>query len=198
MRRRRLRSLCATVGAIALLAVSGCGETEEDRVNERADERTGQSGAEQSEAAALDESRDLVGDRLVEIAGSAATALQGAADQGRGRFQTCSSRFPEGAATLQYRAQARVTAGAGVAKPYLDLLEPVLVQNGLEVEGRRPRPSGETLTGTAGDLTAEVSELTGVQGAEGHVLLNVFSACVEVDKTLSEQYLATPGDEYPF
>ena len=137
--------------------------------------------------AALEAQREEVRAAAADLVTATVAALGGSPSHTTGHFQGCASTFNDEFRTFQYRAGARVDAGPGAARPYLDALVTVLTDAGFGRPEAGERPGGATLTATRGELTAGFSELP---GHGDHVLLTVEGPCVEVPEDERDDWLA--------
>ena len=125
---------------------------------------------------ALEDQRAQVRDLVAGLATGAAEALDGRVTSARGRYEGCTSVFPEGHRDFRYVASARVDAGPAAEKPLLTPLEAVLRDAGLD-PAPGERPGGQTLGASADGVDVSFSELPD-QGR--YVLLDASGPCVEV------------------
>ena len=154
----------ALASCLGLVVLTACSAGDGDDVDPEAARST------------LEEQRAQVRDLVAGLTTGAAEALDGRVVSARGRYEGCTSVFPEGHRDFRYTASARVDAGRGAATPLLPALEAVLRDAGLDpVPGERP--GGQTLGASADGLDVTFSELPS-QGR--YVLLDAAGPCVEV------------------
>jgi hypothetical protein len=151
------------------------------------DDVNGGTGGDADDAtAALEAQRDEVRQAAADLVTGAVAALGGRPSNTTGGFEGCESTFNDEYRTYQYRASGRVDAGPGAARPYVDVLGPVLTDAGFGEPVAGERPGGQTLAAERGDLSATFSELPG-QG--DYVLLTVHGPCVEVPEDDRDDWL---------
>lgn len=175
-----MRSAVQLVAGLLLMAVlGGCGTG--DGV-ESEDVVTG-DGAD----AALEAQREEVREVAADLVTRAVSTLGGRSSHTTGTFQGCESTFNDEFRTFHYRASARVDAGPGATRPYVDALVTVLTAAGFEEPTAGERPGGQTLSAQRDELSATFSELPG-QG--DYVLLTVHGPCVEVPEDDRDDWLS--------
>lgn len=162
---------------LVAVVLSGCRTGDDDVAG---------GGGDGDATAALEGQRDEVRQAAAELVTGAVAALGGTSSNTRGGFEGCESTFNDQYRTFQYRANGRVDAGEGAARPFLDALASVLTGAGFGEPVTGERPGGQTLSAERGDLSATFSELPG-QG--DYVLLTVEGPCVEVPEDDRDDWL---------
>jgi hypothetical protein len=139
--------------------------------------------------ARLEAQRSEVRALVASLATGAAEALDGRVSAATGHWEGCDSVFPEGHRSFRYRGSARVEAGPGAARPYLDALSRALEEAGVSAPTPGERPGGRTFDGSRGELEVRWSELPG-QG--DYVLLDASGPCVDVPEDERDEWEGRP------
>jgi hypothetical protein len=140
----------------------------------------------------LEQQRVDVRAAAASVLDAAAAALAGQITDETGRFEGCTSRFPEGYRDVRYLGQARIDVGPDAAEPYVDALAPVLDDAGFAVTGPGTAANGfVTVAGARDDIEATVSWT----GVGRFVTVRVEGPCLEVDADEWAAWTERPADK---
>lgn len=161
------RAVRTLVGIATLLAVFGLGGCRDGGGDEEMPEGSTE----------LEQQRTDVRAAAADLVEQVARRLDGEVSGATGRYEGCTSRFPEGYQDVRYLAQARVDVGDGAAEPYVDRLGPALEAARFTADEPVETDNGFVTVSGAGDSLETTVSWTGVGP---FVLVRVLGPCVEV------------------
>ncbi|MGB0102513.1 MAG: hypothetical protein WBP61_19700 [Nocardioides sp.] len=130
--------------------------------------------------------RDEAGETATALVEGALDVLGGEVLETQGRWEGCTSRFPEGYEDFHYVAVVRLAAGPDAPEQVLGDLERVAEASGYDVG-----PTGErSVPITDGAVSASLADVPDL-GAEGDVLISLsVQPCVPVPSDTWQDWLA--------